>query len=158
VPLPVDPRVVVVRDEGEGEARILGLLGERHQVERGMLLAGQRVPDLDHQPPLGAQRASKNQIRMTIPGTPRSHASRNLMFPTSFRGPGPTPTVSVVVQLVLVIVEIVVLFLVFYALIVRWLVCTAGGGLLFTSAARLATRRELPFESLHHGSFPGVVT
>src|SRR5690606_16949940 len=48
VPLPVDPGMVVVGDEGEGEPGLFRLAGEAHQRRRVVLFAGEGVSDLSH--------------------------------------------------------------------------------------------------------------
>src|SRR5919197_3301881 len=48
LPLAVDPGVVVIGDQGKGEAGFLGPPGVADQVIGPMLLAGQCVADLGH--------------------------------------------------------------------------------------------------------------
>src|SRR5690606_27331442 len=48
VPLPVDPGMIVVGDEGEGEPGLFRLAREAHQRRRVVLFAGEGVSDLSH--------------------------------------------------------------------------------------------------------------
>jgi hypothetical protein len=51
--LALDPWVEVIRDERELEAVLLGQPGVADQVERWMLLAGERIADVDRDRPIG---------------------------------------------------------------------------------------------------------
>jgi hypothetical protein len=48
MPLPINPGVVVVRDQGESKARVLGSLGVANQLVRIVLFAGKGVANFTH--------------------------------------------------------------------------------------------------------------